>query len=102
MKRSVVVLAAAVTAGLLALIPSEGLAQDFSVANAINNRGDFVGGSLLDSQTQFGTLGGSFSVAFGINDRGDIVGQAETTTGDVHAFLFRRNVMIDVDNRIPH
>ena len=84
MKRSVVVLAAAVTAGLLALIPSEGLAQDFSVANAINNRGDFVGGSLLDSQTQFdayivshgksfdiGTFGGPASLAFAINELGE-------------------------------
>jgi probable HAF family extracellular repeat protein len=49
-----------------------------------------------------GTLGGSFSVAFGINERGDIVGEAETAAGDIHAFLFRRGTMIDVDDQLPH
>ena len=41
-------------------------------------------------------------MAFGIIDRGDVVGEAETAAGDIHAFLFRRGVMLDVDNRIPH
>jgi probable HAF family extracellular repeat protein len=46
--------------------------------------------------TDLGTLGGTYSAAFGINDRGEIVGEAETATGDVHAFLFKDGVMHDL------
>src|ERR1700730_17836973 len=44
-----------------------------------------------------GTLGGTFSQAFGINNKGSVVGFA-TLPGDnvVHAFLWRKGVMIDL------
>ena len=46
--------------------------------------------------TDLGVLGGAFSDAFDINDRGEIVGQSETTSGAVHAFLFKDGVMHDL------
>jgi hypothetical protein len=108
MQRSVALLAAAVTAGLLALTPCKGLAQDFSVANAINNRGDFAGGSLLDSQAQFdayivshgksfdiGTFGGPASLAFAINELGETVGQSDTSETDTNGDAISLAFLVD-------
>jgi probable HAF family extracellular repeat protein len=89
-----------------------------SAANAINIEGDVVGWSdalLFDAQgnpieaathafrwrngvmTDLGTLGGStFSVANGINDTGEIVGVSDIANGASHAFLDRRNRMVDL------
>ncbi|CAN5271702.1 hypothetical protein BH23CHL1_BH23CHL1_17390 [soil metagenome] len=37
--------------------------------------------------TDLGTLGGSFSRANALNDAGQVTGEAETATGESHAFL---------------
>src|SRR5688572_21297568 len=83
------------------------LAQDFSTASAINNRGQIVGGSFLNDQSAFvayslgkkkvenlGTFGGFAARADSINERGHAVGQADTPDIDVNgnvislAFLY--------------
>ncbi|WP_205183922.1 hypothetical protein [Burkholderia sp. LMG 13014] len=43
-----------------------------------------------------GTLGGNSSQAAGINNRGQVVGQADTASGDTHAFSFEGGVMTDL------
>jgi probable HAF family extracellular repeat protein len=90
-----------------------------SDANAVNDAGVVVGDSdviFFDSDgnptgtaihafrwqsgvmTDLGTLAGGddLSRANGINDRGEIVGISDTATGAVHAFLVRRNHMLDL------
>jgi len=47
--------------------------------------------------TNLGTLGGSNSYAFGINDTGQVVGEAETSSGNSHAFLWKDGAMTDLD-----
>jgi probable HAF family extracellular repeat protein len=47
--------------------------------------------------TNLGTLGGSNSYAFGINDTGQVVGEAETSSGNSHAFLWKEGAMTDLD-----
>ena len=37
-----------------------------------------------------GTLGGRQGFAASINDRGQVVGQAETQSGETHAFLWQQ------------
>ncbi len=43
-----------------------------------------------------GTLGGTSSGATDINNRGDVVGWAATSSGAVHAFVYRDGKMIDI------
>jgi probable HAF family extracellular repeat protein len=82
-----------------------------SAAFAINNRGQVVGASFVDSTkpdavgfvwqdggtTLLGNLGGHSTIPFQINDRGQVVGYA-TLPGDAtrHAFLWQRGHMTDL------
>ena len=72
-----------------------------SEALGINNKGQIVGWSYMDSgfqhafiysggkMTDLGTLpGGLYSYATGINDKGQIVGYSDTASGEEHAFLY--------------
>jgi probable HAF family extracellular repeat protein len=43
-----------------------------------------------------GTLGGSRSLAYGINNRGQVVGVSETSSGELHAFLWNDGIMSDL------
>ena len=79
-----------------------GLTADSSVAYAVNDLGQFVGGStrsggssqhaalFSDGQVQdLGTLSGDYiSSARGINNAGQIVGWSESSAGKYHAFLY--------------
>jgi probable HAF family extracellular repeat protein len=76
----------------------------------INNSGDVVGKSQpravsfiyrSGSLTDFGVLaGGGQSFAYGINNRGDIVGAADSG-GTLHAVLYEKGVLIDLNSLIP-
>jgi probable HAF family extracellular repeat protein len=46
--------------------------------------------------TDLGTLGGTISFAFAINDLGQVAGGAETSNGEIHAFLWEAGVMLDL------
>ena len=49
-----------------------------------------------------GTLGGQESAAYGINNQGDIVGASATLYDPfMHAFLWRKGKMIDLNRFIP-
>src|SRR5690242_14893014 len=43
-----------------------------------------------------GTLGGSNSYVSAINDRGQVVGYSETSSGETHAFLWKKGAMTDL------
>ena len=45
---------------------------------------------------ELGALGGEGGAAFSINARGQIVGEAETATGDTHAFFWEKGIMLDL------
>ena len=92
-----------------------------SVANAINDGGLIVGGSLNGSgkrhaftiqagsgnpMQDIGTLVGAkglFSEAYAVNSSGTIVGASvhNTTTTDTHAFIYENGVMKDLNSMIP-
>src|SRR5947208_131035 len=83
------------------------LGGNSSLALAINDRGQIVGGALNDILHPFlwdgaklldlGTLGGSFGLARAINDAGDVAGAATTANDEaVHAFVWREGKMIDL------
>jgi probable HAF family extracellular repeat protein len=90
------------------------LGGSFSEAYGLNNRGEEVGFSFLEGDTQLhpflwkrgiladlGTLGGDNGEAWGINDRGHIVGWANLLGNQAHhAFLWRDHQMIDLGT--PH
>ncbi len=84
-----------------------------SSAYGLNNNGQVVGSSYVNSRTyhaflysggtmiDLGTLGGNNSQGIGINDSGQVVGQADTviTVGSVqmgHAFLYNGQTMQDL------
>jgi len=85
--------------------------NSFSYAFDLNDRNEIVGYAYAGIapyqltrafryfngfMSDLGTLGGRNSHAFGINDAGDIVGRAETSNGEVHAFLHDGRTMIDL------
>jgi probable HAF family extracellular repeat protein len=86
-----------------------------NVANAINDRGQVVGGSDLPGDTtghaflwtkhngiqDLGTLPGDFSsFANGINNEGQVVGQSCDISGNCRAFLWQNGVMTDINTLI--
>jgi probable HAF family extracellular repeat protein len=46
--------------------------------------------------TDLGALGGTWAAAYGINASGEVTGQAQTATGEKHAFLYKDGVMTDL------
>ena len=85
------------------------LGGDGSVAHAINNRGQVVGGGEMASRyyhaflwqdgvmTDLGTLeGDDSSGATAINDHGQVVGWSVGPSGQVRAFLWEAGVMTDL------
>lgn len=87
--------------------------ETFSYAHDINNQGQIVGesdglaylwelqwdewGDVVDvTATRLGTPGGQYSSAHAINEWGDVVGTSHTADGEVHAFLWRDGVMMDL------
>jgi probable HAF family extracellular repeat protein len=86
-----------------------GLPDPYSIATALNNRGQVVGerASAFEAPgraflwahgevTDLGTLGGLFARAFGINERGQVVGDATIAGGQTHAFLWEHGTMRDL------
>ena len=86
-----------------------------NLANAINDRGQVVGGSDLPGDTtghaflwtkhngmqDLGTLPGDFSsFANGINNEGQVVGQSCDISGNCRAFLWQNGVMTDINTLI--
>jgi probable HAF family extracellular repeat protein len=84
-----------------------------SISHAIDARGRTVGwvvsgrnlvdslatmrGFVCDGKMRIlGTLGGKNSRAMAENEHGEIVGEAQTASGERHAFLFRRGRMTDL------
>jgi probable HAF family extracellular repeat protein len=86
------------------------LGGTYSQANAINNRGQVVGGSWINGDSSMrpflysngrmldlGTLGGSYTWANDINDLGQVIGVSETSGDSTRrAFLYRDGSMADL------
>jgi len=84
------------------------LGGEYSSARAVNNNNLIVGAS--DTQTErhafsylngsildLGTLGGNESAAFDVNDNGWIVGKSKTLTGDWAGFVYKDDVMYNLN-----
>ena len=70
-----------------------------SITVRIENQFHFIPMEVItgyDVATEIGTLGGDSSRAFGVNDHGYVVGDAQTATGEWHAFVFREGILTDV------
>jgi probable HAF family extracellular repeat protein len=84
----------------------------FSVARAINNRGQIAGSSSpLDeppipplhgfiweqgAMTDLGNLGSEFTNVLGTNKHGHVVGESDLASGERHGFLWRDGTMTDL------
>jgi probable HAF family extracellular repeat protein len=77
--------------------------------NHLNGSGELVGGMTTAGDTMIhpflwdgkklrdlGTLGGSFGNAIWVNDAGTVVGLASNASEDLHAFVWKHRVMIDL------
>ena len=92
------------------------LGGTYSIANAINDRGQVVGNATTtegavhaflysgSKMTDLGTLGGTNSYAGGINNSGQVVGAAFTAgVHNLRPFLYDGSTLIDLNTLIdPH
>ena len=70
-------------------------------ASGENFRGFRASGTAINPAADtLPTLGGANSIAIGLNDNGDVVGQADRTDGLGKAFLFRNNIIKDLNTTI--
>ena len=88
------------------------LEADLDVAQALNDRGEVVGGRWSPAGRRavkcspgdcrdIGSLGGSYSMAHGVNNQGEVVGRA-LTSGDhaSHGFLATEATLVDLNRCI--
>jgi probable HAF family extracellular repeat protein len=52
--------------------------------------------------TDLGTLGGTNSVPYAINNKGQVVGSSKITSGNQHAFLWKRGTLYDLNSLISN
>jgi len=94
------------------------LGGTFSLVEAVNNQGQVVGTSGVDSSTtpwsgghaflwqdgvitDLGTFGGASSQATAINDKGQVVGTSALDSTSSHAFLWQDGAMTDLGSFSP-
>jgi probable HAF family extracellular repeat protein len=81
-------------------------------ARDINNNNQVVGHTYVngiyqpylwenDILTLLGTLGGK-GRAYGLNNNGSVVGYSEIIEGDLHAFLYQDNIILDLNDLISN
>ncbi len=88
------------------------LGRSHNRANGLNNLGEVVGfietksdihAFLYQKKTiDLGTLGGDYSVALSVNDRGEIVGRSSTKADVVHACLWVKGKIFDLNDLIQN
>jgi len=97
------------------MVPLETLGGEGSTARRINDRGEIVGWSQIESGeyhafflteengiVDLGTLGGPQSIALSINNVNQVVGHSDITPADEHAFIWETTTgMQDVNDLIP-
>lgn len=75
---------------------------DFSPSK-INNAGQVIGSSVFwdkGKTTNLGSFGGS-TQARDINEKGAVVGSSWTSSGAERAFLWEKDIMVDLNNLLP-
>src|SRR5205823_1512257 len=90
------------------------LGGTYSSAYLINNSNQVAGIALTAGDAQYrgflyangmmtdlGTLGGGYSGPYAMNNRGQIVGESETAAGAIHAFLWDKGAMVDLNSLLP-